>query len=49
MWLLAAGMDVADAAAIGRVIKENLSLPVATLEKQPSPFPMAELGGNEIC
>lgn len=43
------GMDVADAAAIERVTKEGLSLPMATLEEQPSPFPMAELGGNEIC
>lgn len=42
-------MDVADAAAVGRVAKEGLSLPMATLEEEPSPFPMAEVGGNEIC
>lgn len=43
------GMDVADAAAIERVTKEGVSLPMTTLEEQPSPFPMAELAGNEIC
>lgn len=43
--LLAAGMDIADAAALGRVAKEGLSL----LRRQPSPFPTAELGGNKIC
>lgn len=47
LWLLAAGMDVADATAMGRVTKEGVSLPMAILEEQPSPFPMAELG-NEI-
>lgn len=47
--VLAAGMDVADAAAMERVTKEGLSLPMTTPEEQPSSFPMAQLGGNEIC